>query len=80
MSERNAEPVRDFESTGDVGEQSHSSFASTRDGAPAGNDERLGERGRNTGRDESALIDELDADRAARAQGRGRGEASDDER
>jgi hypothetical protein len=66
MSERNEDPVRDFERDGDVGEGSHSSFATSRDGSPAGNDERLGSRGRSTGGAAEGLLDDLEADRAAR--------------
>jgi hypothetical protein len=66
MSERETDaPVRDFESTGDVGERSHSAFASGRDGEPAGNDERLGSRGRATGHGDSSFLDDVDAPRAA---------------
>jgi hypothetical protein len=66
MSERNEEPVRDVERDGDVGDGSRSSFATSRDGSPAGNDERLGMRGRNTGGAGEGLLDDLEADRAAR--------------
>ena len=67
MSERQDEPVRDFDERGDVGAQSQSAFADDRDGAPAGNDERLGSRGRSAGAGETAFVDELDADRAKRS-------------
>ena len=63
MSERNDEQVRDFAEGGDVGEQSHSAFAETRDGEPRGNDERLGMRGRSTGAGESGFLDDVDAGR-----------------
>ena len=71
MSEQNDNPVRDFEPTGDVGERGHSSFADNRDGEPAGNDERLGSRGRNSGRDESSFLDSIDDDRASRGESGG---------
>ena len=64
MSEQHDPHPRDLDAAGDVGRESHSAFADERDGEPAGNDERLGMRGRNTGRGESGLLDDLDADRA----------------
>ncbi len=69
MSEQQDEtPVRDFAQDGDVGPESRSSFAESRDGAPAGNDERLGNRGRATGSSEAGFLDDLAADRAARTE------------
>ncbi len=58
-------PVRDFDPRGDVGGESHSAFADAREGLPAGNDERLGERGRDPGHGGEGLIESIEADRAA---------------
>ena len=63
MSERNDDPVRDFDATGDLGEESHSAFAGDREGVPDANDERLGMRGRDTGRAGGELLDSVDAER-----------------
>ena len=72
MSERNDDPVRDVERTGDVGEERDSALADERrDGPSDSGDGRLGMRGRNTGRDDGELLDAVDADRES---GSGRSE------
>jgi hypothetical protein len=74
MSERNDESVRDFDTRGDLGEESHSAFADNREGASSGSDDRLGMRGRNPGREGGELLDAVDADRKS---GASRSEESD---
>ena len=68
------EPVRDFRPGGDVAEGSHSAFADAGEERIHRNDERLGERGRATSRDESGLLEDLERDRAASHQHDGPGE------
>jgi hypothetical protein len=68
------EPVRDFGPGGDVAEGSHGAFSDVDEERVHRNDERLGERGRSTSRDESGLIEDLERDRAASHQHDGPGE------
>jgi hypothetical protein len=71
---RESEPVRDFEPGGDVGEGSHGAFAHVDEERVHRNEERLGERGRPTTRDESGLLEDIERDRAASHQHDGPGE------
>jgi len=57
------EGVRDFERGGDVGEGGHSAFGKESGSGSQHNDERLAGRGRNHGRDESAFLEDIEADR-----------------
>jgi hypothetical protein len=57
------EDVRDFRRGGDVGEGGHSAFGKETGSGTQHNDERLGGRGRNPGRDESAFLEDVDNDR-----------------
>jgi hypothetical protein len=55
--------VRDFDPGGDVGRGGHSAFAQEGRTSSERNDERLGERGRDPGRDESSFLEAVDEDR-----------------
>ena len=57
------EGVRDFQRGGDVGEGGHSAFGKETGSGTQHNDERLGGRGRNPRRDESAFLADVDSDR-----------------
>jgi hypothetical protein len=66
--------VRDFAPGGDVAEGSHGAFADVDGERVHRNDERLGERGRSTARDEAGLNEEVERDRATSHQHDGPGE------
>jgi hypothetical protein len=63
------EGVRDFQRGGDLGEGGHSAFGKETGSGTQHNDERLGNRGRNPGRDESAFLEDIDSDRRDAREG-----------